>query len=99
MKDQVAAAYIFGFPLVASDIARERASGSADNPGQALLNSFRHASALPPVGTTGWPSVDTLDSTAWLDVSDEPVIVALPAASRGRYLNARLRLVDQRAIF
>jgi hypothetical protein len=89
VKDQVADAYTFGFPLVASDIARERAIGSADNPGQAPINTFRHAVALPPVGAAGWPSLDTLDSTAWLDVSSDPVMVALPAAPRGRYLDAR----------
>ncbi|KND57480.1 hypothetical protein BSCH_01429c [Candidatus Paraburkholderia schumanniana] len=85
VKDQVADAYTFGFPLVATDIARERAS----QPGQAPLNAFRHATALPPVGAGGWPSVDTLESTAWLDVSADPVIVSLPAAPRGRYLDAR----------
>ncbi|GGD84181.1 lipoprotein [Caballeronia grimmiae] len=89
VKDQVADAYTFGFPLVVSDIARERASGNAGQPGRAPLNTFRHATALPPVGATGWPTVDTLDSTAWLDVSAEPVIVSLPAAPRGRYLDAR----------
>ncbi|WP_175940860.1 DUF1214 domain-containing protein [Caballeronia sp. BCC1704] len=89
VKDQVADAYTFGFPLVASDIARERASGNAAQSGRAPLNTFRHASALPPVGAAGWPSVDTLDSTAWLDVSADPVIVSLPAAPRGRYLDAR----------
>ncbi|KXV04194.1 hypothetical protein CR51_14215 [Caballeronia megalochromosomata] len=89
VKNQVADAYTFGFPLVATDIARERASGRAGQPGQAPLNTFRHASALPPVGAAGWPSVDTLESTAWLDVSADPVIVSLPAAPRGRYLDAR----------
>jgi hypothetical protein len=89
VKNQVADAYTFGFPLVASDIARERATGAAGQPGRAPINTFRHAAALPPVGAAGWPSLDTLDSTAWLDVSADPVIVSLPAAPRGRYLDAR----------
>jgi hypothetical protein len=90
VKDQVADAYTFGFPLVASDIARERATGgSAGRSAQAPVNTFRHATALPPVGASGWPSVDTIDSTAWLDVSANPVIVQLPAAPRGRYLDTR----------
>ncbi len=90
LKDQVADAYTFGFPLVASDIARERAAGGdANRPGQAPLNTLRHATALPPVGAPGTPSVDTLESTAWLDVASEPVIVSLPAAPRGRYYDAR----------
>ncbi|SAL57090.1 DUF1254 domain-containing protein [Caballeronia humi] len=90
LKDQVADAYTFGFPLVASDVARERAAGGdGTRPGQAPLNTLRHASALPPVGVTGAPSVDTLESTAWLDVAKEPVLVSLPAAPRGRYYDAR----------
>jgi len=90
LKDQVADAYTFGFPLVASDLARERAAGGdASRPGQAPLNTLRHATALPPVGAPGYPSVDTLESTAWLDLQSEPVIVSLPAAPRGRFYDAR----------
>jgi hypothetical protein len=89
VKNQVGDAYTFGFPLVATDIARERASGTAAQPGPTPFDTFRHATALPPVGAAGWPSVDTLESSAWLDVSADPVIVSLPAAPRGRYLDAR----------
>jgi hypothetical protein len=90
VKDQVADAYTFGFPLVATDLARERAAGGdASRPGQAPLNTLRHATALPPVGARGFPSVDTIDSSAWLDVANEPVLVSLPAAPRGRYYDAR----------
>lgn len=99
-KDQVADAYVFGYPLVASDLAREKATGGdASKPGQAAVNTLRHTTALPPVGATGRPSVDTLESTAWLDVSSGPVLVSLPALSsmqatpsgalRGRYFDAR----------
>ncbi|KQR76740.1 hypothetical protein ASG35_14855 [Burkholderia sp. Leaf177] len=99
-KDQVADAYVFGYPLVASDLAREKATGgNASKPGQAPVNTLRHTTALPPVGATGRPSVDTLESTAWLDVSSGPVLVSLPALSsmqsapsgalRGRYFDAR----------
>jgi hypothetical protein len=90
LKDQVADAYTFGFPLVASDLARERsASATGGEPGVAPLNTLRHSTALPPVGAQGFPSVDTLDSTAWLDVTGGPVVVSLPAAPRGRYYDAR----------
>lgn len=96
-KDQVADAYVFGYPLVVSDIAREKATGGdATRPGQAPVNTLRHATALPPVGAAGRPSVDTLESTAWLDVSSGPVLVSLPGLSsmssgalRGRYYDAR----------
>jgi hypothetical protein len=99
-KDQVADAYVFGYPLVVSDIAREKATGGdGSRPGQAPVNTLRHTTALPPVGAAGRPSVDTLESTAWLDVSSGPVLVSLPGLSsvqstpsgalRGRYYDAR----------
>ncbi|AMM18252.1 hypothetical protein AX768_29620 [Burkholderia sp. PAMC 28687] len=99
-KDQVADAYVFGYPLVASDLWREKTTGGdASKPGQAAVNTLRHTTALPPVGATGRPSVDTLESSAWLDVSSGPVLVSLPALSsvqstpsgtlRGRYFDAR----------
>jgi len=78
VKNQVADAYTFGFPLVASDIARERASGRTGQPGQTPLNTFRYAIALPLAGAAGWPSVDTLESTAWFDVFADSVIVCCP---------------------
>ncbi|MGF6757850.1 DUF1254 domain-containing protein [Paraburkholderia sp. GAS42] len=88
IKDEVADSYVFGYPLVLMDVAREAATGT--DPGQAPVNTLRHAQALPPVGAArpSTPSIDTLDSTGWLDVSAEPVIVALPD-SHGRYLDAR----------
>src|SRR5258708_4587744 len=88
IKDEVADSYVFGYPLVLMDIAREASTGT--DPGQAPVNTLRHAQALPPVGAARppTPSLDTLDSTGWLDVSSEPVIVSLPE-SRGRYLDAR----------
>jgi hypothetical protein len=90
VKDQVADAYVFGYPLVASDISREKATGGdGARPGQAPVNTLRHGTALPPVGVSGRPSLDTVDSAAWIDVSGGPVVVSLPNAMRGRYYDAR----------
>jgi hypothetical protein len=88
IKDEVADSYVFAYPLVLMDVAREAATGT--DPGQAPLNTLRHAQALPPVGATSpsTPSLDTLDSSGWLDVSGEPVILSLPD-SHGRYVDAR----------
>ena len=100
-KDQVSDAYVFGYPLVVQDIAREKATGGdGTRPGQAPVNTLRNTMALPPVGATGLPSVDTLESTAWLDVSSGPVLVSLPnlptlpdvpnaASLHTRYFDAR----------
>lgn len=88
VKDEVSDSYVFGYPLVLMDVTREAATGNA--PGQAAPNTLRHAQSLPPVGASSppEPNLDTLASSGWLDVSSEPVIVALPD-SHGRYLDAR----------
>ncbi|MDQ7978490.1 DUF1254 domain-containing protein [Paraburkholderia sp. SARCC-3016] len=87
-QDEVADSYVFAYPLVLMGVARDAAVGTG--PGQAPLNTLRHAQALPPVGAANrpTPSVDTIDSSAWLDVSGQPVVVSLPN-SRNRYVDAR----------
>ncbi|HEY1607994.1 MAG TPA: DUF1254 domain-containing protein [Paraburkholderia sp.] len=88
IKDEVSDSYVFGYPLVLMETAREDATGTG--PGQAPLNTLRHAEALPPVGASNppAPNLDMLSSTAWLDVGSEPVMVTLPD-SHGRYMDAR----------
>ncbi len=88
IKDEVSDSYVFGYPLVLMSIARDDAVG--DGPGEAPLNTLRNAQALPPVGAANPPApdVDTLDSTAWLDLAAEPLVLVLPN-SRGRYVDAR----------
>ncbi|AKM41714.1 DUF1254 domain-containing protein [Burkholderia contaminans] len=91
MRAEVADSYVYAYPLVLMDVAKEAATGGdGAQPGQAPLNTLRHAQALPPVGAVNppLPGVDTLDSTGWLDVATEPVIVTLPD-TRGRYWDAR----------
>ncbi|SIT45799.1 conserved exported hypothetical protein [Paraburkholderia ribeironis] len=87
--DEVADSYVFGYPLVLMGVACDAALGTG--PGQAPINTLRHAQALPPIGASNpsQPSLDTLDSTGWLDVGSEPVIIALPD-SHGRYVDARV---------
>jgi hypothetical protein len=88
IKDEVADSYVFGYPLVLMEAARDAAVGT--DPGQAPLNVLRHAQALPPVGSVNprTPSLDTFDSSGWLDLGAEPVILSLPD-SHGRYVDAR----------
>ncbi|MGF6964135.1 hypothetical protein OKW43_001140 [Paraburkholderia sp. WC7.3g] len=89
IKDEVADSYVFGYPLVLMSAARDAAVGT--EPGQAPVNTLRHTQALPPIGATNppQPGLDTLDSTGWLDLAAEPVILALPD-SHGRYVDARV---------
>lgn len=88
VRDEVSDSYLFGYPLVLMDVAREAETGTG--PGQAEPNTLRHDETLPPVGASSppTPNLDTLTSAGWLDVSEGPVLVALPA-SPGRYVDAR----------
>jgi len=88
IKDEVADSYVFGYPLVLMEAARDAAVGT--DPGEAPINTLREVQALPPVGSANppTPSLDTLDSTGWLDLAAEPLILTLPD-SHGRYVDAR----------
>jgi hypothetical protein len=91
IQQEVADSYVFGYPLVVMQTARDAALGrGGDEPGQAPVNTLRHERAEPGVGAASpsIPDVDTLASHGWLDLAAEPVVVALPDA-RGRYLGAR----------
>ncbi|KWZ49008.1 hypothetical protein WS73_11360 [Burkholderia savannae] len=89
MRSEVADSYIYAYPLVLMDAAKEAATADGA-PGGTPVNTLRHAQALPAPGSANPPlaSVDLLDSSAWLDVADEPVVVVLPD-TRGRYFDAR----------
>jgi hypothetical protein len=73
-----AQAFLFGYPLVLMGRMR----------GRLPANAFLHERA--PAGPDQAAS-DALSSTAWLDLSDEPVVLSLPA-SHGHYYV--LSLVD-----
>lgn len=62
-------AYIYGYPLVLMDANR------------ASPNQFYHQREFPEASSTdvAKPNVDMLDSSAWLDLSQGPVILSLPA--------------------
>jgi hypothetical protein len=78
-------AALYALPLVIMDLTREQFFAgpiAAD----ATPNRFLHIPILanPSFRSVVRPNVDTLYSTAWLDVSDEPVLLTLPP-SNGRY--------------
>ncbi|MEV6069945.1 DUF1254 domain-containing protein [Nocardia sp. NPDC052001] len=71
-------AYIFGYPLVLMH-------ATADIGGP--VNRFRHAQGLPTSADRLLvrTNLDTLYSTAWLDLSDSPMVLQVPAVERGRF--------------
>ncbi|HEY2463817.1 MAG TPA: DUF1254 domain-containing protein [Steroidobacteraceae bacterium] len=86
IRDMAASAYTFAYPLVLMDVTRrtdmERRSQAA-LPG---TNQFVHARAFPDDRTriVIRPNADTLYSTAWLDLSQEPILLHVPD-THGRY--------------
>ncbi len=75
-------ATIYCLPLVIMDVARAETLAS---PG-AMPNGFlnRPILATPASRTVVRPNVNTIYSTAWLDLSAEPVVMSVPP-SKGRY--------------
>lgn len=81
-------AYLYLYPLVAMDVTRRQATNieAGRQPGRGPMNTFSHLPEFLPLLTNieVRPNFDTLLSSAWLDVSREPVIVSVPDTS-GRY--------------
>ena len=83
--------YVFGYPLVVMATARAAALAGGGTDAGTMLNTLRpvpmdtsDGEGLPP-----WADIDTLAADAWLDLSQEPVVVAVPD-THGRFLDARV---------
>ncbi|MDN5384092.1 MULTISPECIES: DUF1254 domain-containing protein [Streptomyces] len=89
LADDAVDAYVYGYPLVLMQ-ATKQLSTNVTRPDpttvQAPVNQFAKAESIPgPESTTVVsPNVDTLYTSAWLDLKDEPVVLHLPD-TRGRY--------------
>ncbi|MGK8525118.1 DUF1254 domain-containing protein [Nocardia asteroides] len=79
-------AYVFGFPLVVMDLTRSAATAATPT------NRFRHATTLPTAAEriVVRPDPDTLQSTAWLDLTSEPMVLSVPAMDGGRFWLAQV---------
>ena len=83
----------YGYPLVLMDVMRQVMTaplkGGAHH--HAPLNQFAHArtfSENAPSGHLG-PDADTLQSTAWLNLAKEPIVLSLPDTQQ-RYVAMQL---------
>ncbi|QIS10662.1 DUF1254 domain-containing protein [Nocardia arthritidis] len=74
-------AYVFGYPLVLMDVTRAAMESVVP------VNRFQHAVALPTPARRDVVrlNLDTLYSTAWLDLTAEPMVFQVPAMDLGRY--------------
>jgi hypothetical protein len=81
-------AYIFLYPLILLDLTRLQLTNTDPrvSPVGGPANAFTHVRAFPPADlrVVVRPNFDTLYSSAWLDLTNGPVIVST-ADTRGRY--------------
>jgi hypothetical protein len=81
-------AYIFSYPLVTMELTRRQATNVAAGqmPGRGPMNEFIHIREFPAADfrVVVRPNFDTLYSSAWLDLTSEPMIVSAPDTG-GRY--------------
>jgi hypothetical protein len=81
-----ASAYTFAYPLVLLDVTRRTDLERRAQAGLPGANHFVHARAFPDEHSriVIRPNADTLYSTAWLDLSHEPILLHVPD-THGRY--------------
>ena len=80
-------AYLYFYPLVTMEVTRKQLTNAERPAGiQAPMNSFANIPAYPTADMRAVvrPNFDTLYSSAWLDLTKEPVIVSVPDTG-GRY--------------
>jgi hypothetical protein len=83
--------YTFLYPLVLMDLTRRQMTNVekvGDVPLRGPMDAFVHVPAFPPASFRDVvrPNFDTLYSVAWLDLSEEPRVVSVPAAGDLYYL-------------
>ncbi len=80
-------AYVYGYPLVTMEMTRRVMTNVVAPQGNfAPMGQFRNAKAYPDASfrDVTAPNADTLYSTAWLDLAQEPYVLSLPG-EHGRY--------------
>jgi len=73
-----AEAYLYGYPLVLIDTNRQVTTGTRQ--GQTPVNHFSHVRVFPDhrFRLVVRPNCDTLYSSAWIDLTAEPLVLSVP---------------------
>lgn len=80
-------AYVYFYPLVSMDLTRKQLINTPPSAGiGGPMNSFVNVKSFPPADMKAVvrPNFDTLYSSAWLDLTREPMVVSAPDTG-GRY--------------
>ena len=81
-------AYVYFYPLITMDVTRRQATNIEAGKvfGRGPANAFTNVPEFPPANFRDVvrPNFDTLYSIAWLDMTEEPMIVSVPDTG-GRY--------------
>ena len=80
-------AYVYFYPLVLMDLTRKQLTNvDQREAGKGPMNLFVSVPAYPPADFKGVvrSNFDTLYSLAWLDLTEEPLVVSVPD-TEGRY--------------
>src|ERR1700735_3248378 len=75
------AAYIYLYPLVTIELTRRQLTNVAKAEGiHGPMNTFVSLTAFPPADMRAVvrPNFDTLYSSAWLDLTEDPMVVSVP---------------------
>ena len=79
MKRLAEEVYVYAYPLVLTDVTKQVATAKVP------VNTFTHKRAISEGGGESIrPNADMLMSTAWLDLSKEPIVFSVPD-THGRY--------------
>jgi hypothetical protein len=87
-------AYVYGYPLVLMDATRRVMTAVPKADGKkAPVNQFVHAREFPDYTFTDVvsPNADTLSSSAWLDLTEEPMVLSVPDVGQRYYV---MQLMD-----
>ena len=83
-------AYVFLYPLITMDVTRRVMTNAPAGvkPGIGPMGAFQHMRAFPEANFKAVvrPNFDTLYSSAWIDVTDEPMIMSVPDTGDRYYL-------------
>ena len=81
--------YLYGYPLVSMDMTRRLLTNvSAPDVGHAPMGQILRARTYPAVEnhSVTAPNADTLYTTAWVDVSNEPWVLSIPDMGNRYYM-------------